>query len=495
MYTRLKELLFKNRGTRQTFLKNTFWLSLGEVGSRLLRAIVVIYAARALGAAQYGVFSYLVGLAGFFTIFADIGIRQIMIRGVSQHPSRSDEYFATAFWLKIGLLALTSLIIIFAAPHFSKIPEAAALLPLVALLTVFDNLREFSAGYFRGKEQMQFETLITFVTNGAILLFGFVILFFAPTALAFTVTYVLAAGSGAILGVVLLRQRFAKVLSHFNLRLAAPLLRAAWPIALMGSLGAFMLNIDIVMLGFYRDAEAIGLYAAGQKIIQLLYIFPTIIAASAFPVFSRFVKEKSAAESRALFEKILRIICLVAIPLSAGGLAIAPSVIRFLYGAAYVPAIPAFRILLLTPLLLFPGVIMSNFILAHDKQKRIAPFVILASAGNVVFNLLFIPPLGIAGAALATIGAQLLYNGGVYAIAKRLTPFTFTKRLSIPLTAALVMGVCAVILQVFGLNAVLNILFSLAVYLGMLHLLGEDLLRELVQILKRRSSGRTTGKA
>ncbi len=491
---RLKELFLKNTSTRQTFVKNTFWLSMGEVGSRILRAIVVIYAARVLGAAGYGAFSYLVGLAGFFTIFADIGVRQIMIRSVSQHPDKADAYFATAFWLKVALLVVTSLIVIFVAPQFSKIPEAAALLPLVALLTIFDNVREFSAGYFRGRERMQFETLLTFSTNIAIMLFGFIILFAAPTVTAFTLTYVLAAGVGTVLGIVLLRREFAKVIAAFNPALIMPILRAAWPVALLGSLGAFMLNTDVVVLNFYRTAAEIGYYAADQKIVQLLYIIPTIIAAGAFPVFSRFVQEERP-RIRALFEKVVRITFLLALPIVVGGLVLAPSIIRFLYGSSYLPATSAFRLLLLTPLILFPGVIMSNFLLARNEQKRIAPFVIGTSVGNILFDMLLIPPYGIAGSAVATLLAQLIYNGGVYLTMRRLMPFSLTARLSIPVSSVVFMGISAIALQFFDVNVVANVIISLAIYIGLLYLLGEDLVDEFKKVFTRRSTEHTTEKA
>src|SRR3989344_6207032 len=150
MINRLKELLFQNKSTRQTIAKNIFWLSIGQVGSRLIRAIIIIYAARVLGAAEYGIFSYVLGLAGFFTIFADLGISPLMTREIASHPEKRSTYFASTFWIKIFLLAITSALIIFIAPKFSNIEKAIVLLPFVALLVIFDNLRDFILAYFRG---------------------------------------------------------------------------------------------------------------------------------------------------------------------------------------------------------------------------------------------------------------------------------------------------------------------------------------------------------
>ncbi|HCX45466.1 TPA: flippase, partial [Patescibacteria group bacterium] len=44
-------------------VKNTLWLTGGEVTGRLIRAVLVVYAARTLGASDWGTFSYVLSLA------------------------------------------------------------------------------------------------------------------------------------------------------------------------------------------------------------------------------------------------------------------------------------------------------------------------------------------------------------------------------------------------------------------------------------------------
>ncbi|KKL89073.1 hypothetical protein LCGC14_1918330, partial [marine sediment metagenome] len=124
--SKIKDFLFKNKNVKQIIAKNVFWLGVGQVGSRIIRAFIIIYAARLLGAAEYGVFSYALGLAGFFTVFADIGLSPILTREVAKKPGRGSYYFATTFWMKIILLAVTSLLVIFLAPQFSGIEAAKA---------------------------------------------------------------------------------------------------------------------------------------------------------------------------------------------------------------------------------------------------------------------------------------------------------------------------------------------------------------------------------
>ena len=68
MLSKLQGWLLHNTTVWQTIAKNTFWLFFGQMMSRVLRAIIVIYAARVLGAASWGAFSYALGIAAFLTI-------------------------------------------------------------------------------------------------------------------------------------------------------------------------------------------------------------------------------------------------------------------------------------------------------------------------------------------------------------------------------------------------------------------------------------------
>src|SRR3989344_9593781 len=136
--SKIQSSLFENRTSRQTIAKNAFWLGVGQLGSRLLRASIIIYAARVLGAAEYGLFSYALGLAGFFTVFADIGIGQIMTRESAKNPESRSYYFSTAFWIKLVMLIFAALFIIIFIPRLSNVARIEALLPFVALLVFFD---------------------------------------------------------------------------------------------------------------------------------------------------------------------------------------------------------------------------------------------------------------------------------------------------------------------------------------------------------------------
>lgn len=485
MIKRLKDLLFQNRGARQTIAKNVFWLSVSQVGSRLIRAVIIIYAARVLGAAEYGIFSYVLGFAGLFTIFGDVGINNLLTRNVAAHPEKRNEYFSSSFWVKIFLLLTTSLLVIFVAPHLTNIEKAKSLIPLVAFLVVFEGLREIVIAFLRGLEKMEWEAFLVIIMNITIVIAGFIILSISPTSRSFIFSYIASVGVTAVLAIIILKNQFLKIFGFFKKTLAVQIIKDAWPIALSATLAVFLINTDIVMLGWWRTAEEIGYYSAGQRIIGVLYTLPALFASGIFPTLSRFVKQNENQKVKDISEKLITITFLMAIPLVIGGVILSQPIINLVFGQEYLPAVPAFQILLVNLLIVFSGPFVSNFILAHNHQKNVVGYVAVGAIGNVIFNALLIPPYGIVGSAIATIISYSLYYGLTWRWIKKTSDIQILVYLKKIIATAIIMGIFSFTLNQFDLNVIINIIISTGIYFGMLLLLKENSLKEIMLLFKK----------
>ncbi len=409
MIRKLQEFLFFNKNPFQTVAKNTFWLFFGQISGRLLRAAIVIYAARLLGAANWGAFSYALGVAAFLTIFSDIGINALVTKIAAREPESKEKYISTAFFTKIGLLIILAAVALIAFPYLTKIPEAIALMPIAVLIFSFDTIRELGSAISRALEKMEIEASIGIFTNLAIVVLGFLFLSLQPTAGSLAVAYAVGSGLGLIAIFITLKNHLRGLLSGFDLKLAKEIFFSAWPFGLMGLMGVIMLNTDIIMLGWLRSSEEVGYYSAAQKPIQLLYVLPTLLATSVFPMIARLAK-LSPEIVKNILEKALAIVVLIAIPITVAGVLLANPIMNLLFGVEYAPGIATFQILMLTILIVYPSTIIGNAIFAFDQQKHFITFTLVAALGNVAFNFLLIPRFGIEGAAISTVTTQLITN-------------------------------------------------------------------------------------
>jgi len=364
MFQKLKNFLFKNTSTKQTVAKNTVWLSISYFGGRIIKAAIVIYAARVLGTAGYGVFSYAITLAGFFGIFVDPGINSVLIRdGAKATPEERQSLFSTTLIIKAIILAVSVLVVIFIAPFFSTLPGAKLLLPLIALVIVFDGTRDFFASLFRAEEKMQWDAASFLLENLGIMVFGFIFLRIAATPLLFAYAYVAGAAIGALAATWLLRDRFTHILAGASMRRMMAIIKTAWPFAVTGALGILLTSTDVLIISWMRSASEVGIYSAGIRIVQMLYLLPGIVQISTLPLLARLAKRDNE-KFRAVLERTLAMIFLISIPLSVGGIILGAQIMGLVFGSAYAVGGLALSILMLNLSFDYAGSVVASGIFA-----------------------------------------------------------------------------------------------------------------------------------
>ncbi len=479
MAQKIKDFLFKNTTAKQTVAKNTFWLSVSNFGGRLIKAIIIIYAARVLGTDGYGVFSYAITLAGFLTLFMDPGINGILIRDASKvNDDERRTIFGTMFVIKIFLLALGVLVILFIAPLFTTLPGAKVLIPIVAIVLGLDTMREFFFSLIRAMENMEWEAAIFLLTNAGIVVFGFIFLAYAASAQSFSWGYVAGDVLGTAAAVIALRKYFRKIFSHFDPARVMPILKAAWPFAISGAIGLLFTNTDILIISWMRSASDVGIYSAAIRIIQTFYLVPAVIQFATLPLLSRLAK-KDNERFRSALERTLGMVFLASIPLSLGGIILGTQIMSFIFGAPYAAGGLAFKILAATLLFDFPASIIINALFAYDHQKSLIASSAYGAAVNIGLDLALIPFFGITGSAIATLIAQAVNNGYLWHSMKKINTFTIVGRLKKIAAGSIVMAAGAALFMAVGMNVILNIVLSTIVYFAMLRIWREPLLIEI----------------
>lgn len=387
-------------------LKNTIWLTAGEITGRILRIILLIYAARVLGASEWGIASYILSLAALFTIATDIGLGAILTRRLIYEPKQSAHYLSAVFAIKCSLLLVSGLVITLVLPQIETLPLSPLIIVLLCGLVFFDSLRLIPSAINKARETMHYEALTTIITQGAILVIGVYMLARLPRAEGLATAYALGSAIGTVSAAFTVKKYLPQLFARFNAQLTWKLIQDAWPIAVIGLLGSIMLNTDIIMIGWFKTAEDIGYYSAAQKIIFTLYVFATLIASAAFPAFTR--AAHNAHIFKNIFIRTMRNVLIIATIIAGLGITLAPHIITIAYGASYLPATPSFIILFLTLPLTYATTIITNALIVYNAQKQFIKYAVLGVMTNIVGNALLIPIWGIAGAALTTLFTQII---------------------------------------------------------------------------------------
>jgi O-antigen/teichoic acid export membrane protein len=231
-----------------------------------------------------------------------------------------------------------------------------------------------------------------------------------------------------------------------------------------------------------KSASDVGIYSAGIRIIQLLYIIPTIIQLSTLPILSRLTKG-DPGKFRLAFEKIFSLVFLVSLPISLGGAILGAQIMGLVFGNAYVVGGMALSILMLGISIDYAGGVISNSVFVRDHQKSLITCTAIAGVANILFDLLLIPRWGMAGSAMATLIALILSNSYLWYVAKKLSNFSFLPYIKRICGAGIIMAATTALLYAAGINVIANVLISGAVYILALLLLKEPLLREVKEVV------------
>ncbi|MDD5710837.1 MAG: flippase [Candidatus Colwellbacteria bacterium] len=480
----LRRFLFKNTSTSQTIVKNTFWLSFGEITGRLLRVLIIVFAARILGAAGWGTFSYMTSLAAILTVFSDIGISGVMIREAAKSEEAKKTYFATSSVIKLVLIAASLVFILFGTDYITGIPLSRGIIYATGILFVFDSLRRFGTSLFRAEERMELEALINIVTQVIIVGIGFLVIFTLPSPESLATAYAIGAGAGLIITIYFLRDYISKTFSQFNKALIRPIISAAWPMTLASVFGVLLVNIDTVMIGWFYDASQVGFYSAAQKPIAFLYLLPAFIVGGLFPALAR-LTQKSISEFTRVLERGIATITLVAYPITLGIIFTASQIVSVFYGSEYLPAATSMQILALSVLITFPVTVIIHAIFAQNRQREMVPIWVMGALVNVGLNFYLIPAIGIIGAAWASLVTQFGTGVFMWRKLKQINDFSLKGRFGSPIGASVLMGLVILLMQSLSASFFIIVPTAFVVYFYALYILKDKTLYEIKTLLTR----------
>ncbi len=479
-WEKVKEFLFRSNAPRQTVVKNTLWLFASQVVSRSLRAAIFVYAARVLGAGQYGVFSLAQSIAGLLMLFSDLGVNPVISREVAKGVDQRSRWIATGFFLKMFVLTLSLVATGLFSLYFDKRMNTGILLAVISFVFFLDGIREFWIAVVRALEKMQWEALVSFLANSVTVVAGLVLLKFWKTPLHLALAYLLGSVVGVLAILFAIRSDLRGLVHNVDWSLSRHTLQVAWPFVVWAMLGSLLVYTDSIMLGGLKDARTVGFYNAGSKLVLFLLALPELLTASVFPTFARRAVNGNFLSP---FVTSFRVTVLVALPLVLGGVILGKSIIYALYGDAYRQSVPVFQILLLLLLFHFPGVVVGSAVFAYNRHFEILRYVAISAFANVLLNWFLIPQYGAVGSAVATVLSRSVAVVGAVTILIRIQPFPIFTALWRPLSAAVVMGTGLGIASYVQLNLWLSLFLGASIYLLTLYALREPLLGDVYSTL------------
>jgi len=322
---------------------------LSSVFVLLVNMATGVLTARLLGPDGRGLQAALVLWPQFLAFTTTLGLHSALLYYMKKDPERESALYAAGMLMSLltgtGAVAIGALII---PPRLSGYPEwaAAAAVGLTGVVP-FIHLVFLSNASLRAREQfrlfnrtrwlipvMTLAMLLALAASGRL------------TPLTAAIAYQAAYVPVAVWAVVREIPAFRRMLRNGT----ASVREAAGRLVRYGTrsygadlLGNLILYMDQLFLVGLLAPEALGLYTVAVSLSRMLNVFSTSLVAVLFPEASGLPENEAATLSLRVFKISMLAGLAAALALSA----LAPPALRLLYGAAFMEAIPVFRLLVL----------------------------------------------------------------------------------------------------------------------------------------------------
>lgn len=392
-------------GSVPSLKKNYLYNLIYQIVQFVVPLIVTPYVSRVLRPEGVGEYSYVYSVITYFTMVVALGFGIYAQREVAK--CRNDQSAQTQiFWevfllrLMFGVGSAIVLVSLIVSGVFAESTQLFAICGINILATCVDIVF-----IFEGNEQFRRiavrNTIFKILSVAAIFLF---------------------VKKEEDLWIYALVMSITPVISNFSLWLYLPKMlgrgikRLHIFRHLLPSLKLFVPTLatvvyavfDKTLIKLLTGSEAeVGYYEQAEKMAKIGLTFLTALGTVVLPRNAYYIKIKAYDKVKENIYIALRFAFLLGFPLIAGLIVVAPKCVPWFLGAGYERSI--FLLQLLSLLILPIGlsnVLGMQLLLAMGKDGRYTISLLTGAAINIILNLIMIPRMGAAGAAIATIIAE-----------------------------------------------------------------------------------------
>lgn len=391
-----------SKGSIITFFTSSVSFVSGTIASIIL--------ARALGPEGRGIATLILMIPPILMMFSTLGteVSNVYFTGNKKYSLKDIASNSLCLSLLLGFLFIVIFFGVYKTSQFQDFLKANKIIPLYLWLAIlslpFNLLFTLFRNILLGREAIKkFNGMGLFqvILNLVLTLIFIVIL--KLDVLGVVICFVVLSLGSAILSFILIK-KITDIKLDLNLSLLKDSLRYGGK-AYFGNLAQFLnYRLDIFIVAYFLSPIAVGLYGVAVGLAERLWMIPGSIGVVLFPRISSVNNRQANSLTAQASRHTFFIVSLIALLLFL----FAKPLINLLFGAAYLPSVTPFIILL-------PGVVSLSVskILTSDLAGRgrpefgtLAAFISLPI--TVILDIILIPKWGISGAAFASTVAYTL---------------------------------------------------------------------------------------
>lgn len=368
------------------------------------------YITRVLSPDGLGRVSFATSLIFYFKIIAQLGIPTYGIKLCAQNRENQKELSKTVINLaaiNICSMFLSVVIFLSAVFHIQSL-EAYREVLLIAGINILAETMNFE-WLFKGLEQFDYITKRSLLCRILVMILTFLVIREENDYLMYAF---LTTVSPMIICILNIRK--TRKIIRFDLKKIDSFYIRSWmkpilTLCLTGTIVTIYTSIDTVMISYFCGDALTGIYSVAIKVKTILVTLLTSAAAVYLPRLSICQKENNMNSFTELISRSLKFIFMTALPMAIFFFCMADMSVHIIAGEGYETAILPMKILMPTILIIgITSILGTQALISLGKQIPYFIGAMIAAVVDVILNLLLIPEMGICGAAISTLAAEVI---------------------------------------------------------------------------------------
>ena len=432
-------------------VKVNYILNLINTGTQMLFPLITFpYVCRVIEADGIGQINFFQSIISYISLFTCLGIPMYAIREIARDRSDVVQMNRTAMEILLLHSMLTLVGYVIVAILCLTVPQIQVNIPLFLILSLTIFFTAIGCEWFyQGIEDFKYITIrgLIIKTVSVVLLFIFVK---SKTDLLYYGCYtVFGVLGGNIFNFFRLRKYIHReniIFSELHIKRHVKPVLKVFSFSVVTSI---YLQLNTVLLGFLKNALAVGYFAAATKVMQMLLTMSACLGSVMMPRASHLIAENKEDEFNRLIQKSYDFTLAIALPMTIGLIFCAPSLITALCGVKFEHSILPSQII--APIILM--VAISNVfgiqvLFPKGKINIVTLCCGIGAVADLILNLCLIPFFSYIGTSIAYLGAEVATTVSMYFIGRRYIPIIYFKKSH--LTYAL--GCIVMAFALYGLN-------------------------------------------
>lgn len=396
----------------------------------LFPLITFPYVCRVIEADGIGQINFFQSIISYISLFTCLGIPMYAIREIARDRSDVVQMNRTAMEILLLHSMLTLVGYAIVAILCLTVPQIQVNIPLFLILSLTIFFTAIGCEWFyQGIEDFKYITIrgLIIKTVSVVLLFIFVK---SKTDLLYYGCYtVFGVLGGNIFNFFRLRKYIHReniIFSELHIKRHIKPVLKVFSFSVVTSI---YLQLNTVLLGFLKNALAVGYFAAATKVMQMLLTMSACLGSVMMPRASHLIAENKEDEFNRLIQKSYDFTLAIALPMTIGLIFCAPSLITALCGVKFEHSILPSQII--APIILM--VAISNVfgiqvLFPKGKINIVTLSCGIGAVADLILNLCLIPFFSYIGTSIAYLGAEVATTVSMYFIGRRYIPIIYFKK-------------------------------------------------------------------